>query len=133
MQRRTFLKLLSGATGATVALGGGSLPLLLTARRAGGQIVGESLTKFVDSLPIPSVIQPSTYIDTTPLFTVTMRQCQQKLHRDLPPTSLWGYNSLYPGPTFEARRGQPIAVQWLNDLPRKRKRSRGKLIENQWV
>jgi spore coat protein A, manganese oxidase len=119
MQRRTFLKLLSGATGATVALGGGSLPLLLTARRAGGQIVGESLTKFVDSLPIPSVIQPSTYVDTTPLFTVTMRQCQQKLHRDLPPTSLWGYNSLYPGPTFEARRGQPIAVQWLNDLPRK--------------
>src|SRR5205807_10171349 len=48
---------------------------------------------------------------------VTMRPFMQKLHRNLPPTSLWGYNSLYPGPTFDARLGQPIAVQWMNGLP----------------
>jgi FtsP/CotA-like multicopper oxidase with cupredoxin domain len=119
VQRRTFLKLMSGATGATVALGGGALSLLLTARRAGALSIGASLAKFVDPLPIPPMIQPTTYVGTTPLFTVTMRRLQQKLHRDLPPTSLWGYNSLYPGPTFAARRGQPIAVQWLNDLPTK--------------
>jgi spore coat protein A len=28
-----------------------------------------------------------------------------------------GYNGQYPGPTFEARRGHPIAVQWRNNLP----------------
>jgi hypothetical protein len=112
MERRTFLKLMSGATGATVAHGCGLLSLLLTARRAGGQSVGESLTKFVDPLPIPPVIRPATHVETTAFFTVMMGRFRQKLHRDLPPTDLWGYNRLYPGPTFEARRGHPIAVQW---------------------
>src|SRR4051794_40895256 len=117
MKRRTFLKLVSGATGVTVGLGGGALSLLLPARRAEGQGVGASLTKFVDSLPIPPVIQPTTSGGGTPLYTVTMQPFRHKPHRDLPPTSLWGYNSLYPGPTFEARRGQPIDVQWMNGLP----------------
>jgi spore coat protein A, manganese oxidase len=119
MQRRTFLKLMSGSAGVATVMGSGAMSLLLPARRAEGQSFGESLTKFVDSLPIPPVIRPSTYVDGKPLFKVTMRQFRQKLHRDLPPTRLWGYNSLYPGPTFEARQGTPIAVQWINDLPAK--------------
>lgn len=117
MERRTFLKLMSGAAGATVALGSGVLSLLLPAGRAEGQSFGESLTKFVDPLPIPPVIRPSAHVDGTPLFQVTMEEFRQKLHRDLPPTSLWGYNGLYPGPTFEARRGRRIAVKWMNNLP----------------
>src|SRR5262245_2509927 len=48
-----------------------------------------------------------------------MQQCKQKLHRDLPPTPLWGYNGSYPGPTFETKRGTPIAVHWVNNLPRR--------------
>jgi spore coat protein A, manganese oxidase len=117
MQRRTFLKLVSGATGVSVGFGGAGLSLLLPVRRAEGQGVGARLAKFVDPLPIPPVLQPTTSLNGTPLFTVTMRPFKQQLHRNLPPTRLWGYNSLYPGPTFEARRGQPIAVQWLNGLP----------------
>ena len=46
-----------------------------------------------------------------------MQVFRQKLHRDLPPPTLWGYNGQYPGPTVEARRGQPIAVRWMNNLP----------------
>jgi spore coat protein A len=46
-----------------------------------------------------------------------MRQSHQRLHRDLPQTTVWGYDGQYPGPTFDIRRGQPIAVRWLNDLP----------------
>ncbi|GCE07300.1 multicopper oxidase family protein [Dictyobacter aurantiacus] len=46
-----------------------------------------------------------------------MTQFQQKLHRDLPPTTVWGYNGTYPGPTFEARTNKPIWVQWINQLP----------------
>ena len=116
MKRRKFLKLLTGA-GATAALGGGAISLLLPPRGAEGKSFGKKLTKFVDPLPIPPVISASGHVDGTPLFKVTMRRLRQKLHRDLPPTRLWGYNHMYPGPTFEARRGKPIAVQWMNDLP----------------
>ncbi len=48
-----------------------------------------------------------------------MQVFTQKLHRDLPKTTLWGYNGKYPGPTFEARRGKPIDVLWQNNLPKK--------------
>lgn len=115
IERRTFLKL-GGAAGASLALGGGSLALLRT-RRAEGQSIGGGLAKFVDPLPIPSTISPSGTLSGVPFFRVTMRQFRQKLHRDLPATTLWGYNGLYPGPTFEARRGRPIAVLWQSDLP----------------
>src|SRR5262249_14111235 len=78
---------------------------------------GKKITKFVDPLPIPPVIWPNGHLDGDPLFKVPMRHFRQKLHRDLPPTRLWGYDGIYPGPTFEVRRGKPIAVQWSNDLP----------------
>ncbi|HEY0557033.1 MAG TPA: multicopper oxidase domain-containing protein, partial [Thermoanaerobaculia bacterium] len=71
-----------------------------------------ALTPFVDPLPIPPVLSPGAGT-----IDVHMRQFTQKLHRDLPPTKLWGYNGMYPGPTFEVRSGSPVSVQWLNDLP----------------
>jgi spore coat protein A, manganese oxidase len=76
-----------------------------------------SLEKFVDALPIPSVLKAKGEIDDIPYYEVTMKQVKQKLHRDLPPTTVWGYNGMYPGPTFEARRNQPIFVKWKNKLP----------------
>ncbi|WP_342429997.1 multicopper oxidase [Neobacillus sp. FSL H8-0543] len=76
-----------------------------------------SLAKFVDALPLPSVIKPVGFRNGIPYFEVSMLQVKQKLHRDLPPTTVWGYNGTYPGPTFEARRNQPILVKWMNKLP----------------
>ncbi|USK69886.1 multicopper oxidase family protein [Peribacillus asahii] len=76
-----------------------------------------SLQKFVDALPLPPILKPKDKSDDIPFFEVTMRQVKQKLHRDLPPTTVWGYNGMYPGPTFEVRRNQPILVQWKNELP----------------
>jgi len=46
-----------------------------------------------------------------------MRQVATKIHRDLPPTRMWGYNSIWPGPTFETRSGQGLLVDWVNELP----------------
>jgi spore coat protein A len=46
-----------------------------------------------------------------------MSQFRQKLHRDLPPTAVWGYNGTYPGPTFEVRTGNPVNVAWSSSLP----------------
>jgi spore coat protein A len=112
--RRTFLKLIGGAAGATVAVGGSGL--WLPERRTEASPI---LTPFVDPLPIPSVIAPSGTLNGQPLFNVTMTAFKQKLHTALPATPLWGYNGLYPGPTFETRRGNPINVKWMNDLPTK--------------
>jgi spore coat protein A len=32
---------------------------------------------------------------------------------------MWGYNGMWPGPTFEVRKGQPVSVKWINQLPKK--------------
>ena len=83
-----------------------------------------ALARFVDPLPIPagakpngmrpSPADPSTRI---PWFQITMKQFQAKVHRDVAPATFWGYNSSCPGPIIEARSGEPILVEWANDLP----------------
>ncbi|MDQ6595795.1 multicopper oxidase family protein [Bacillus salipaludis] len=76
-----------------------------------------SLKKFVDALPLPPILEPKDRCDDIPFYEVIMKQVKQKLHRDLPPTTVWGYNGMYPGPTFEVRRNEPILVKWKNKLP----------------
>jgi len=123
VKRRRLLKL-SGAIG----VGGTVLTALFpkSVRSAAGHhhhmpphanTAAQGLTKFVDALQRPSIISPSATLNGVPFYDVRMRPLEKKLHRDLPPTSLWGYNGQYPPPTFEARRGRPIAVKWENDLP----------------
>jgi spore coat protein A, manganese oxidase len=77
-----------------------------------------TLMKFVDPLPNPlaNPIAPSGTMNGSPLYQVSIGQFQQQLHRDLPATTLWGYNNLYPGPTFIVNSGQKIHVQWTNNL-----------------
>ena len=79
---------------------------------------------FVDRLPIPRVLKPVGVAPNphgtarvSPYYEVTMTQVSQKLHRDLAPTPVWTYEGTYPGPSFEVKRGQPIAVKWNNNLP----------------
>ena len=40
------------------------------------------------------------------VLQVRMREIHQKVHRDLPPTRMWGYNGTWPGPTIEVRTGK---------------------------
>src|SRR5437660_840423 len=58
-------------------------------------ISSPSLEPYVDAMPIP----PSIYLRPNTTTDVYINEFHQKLHRDLPPTRLWGYNSTYPGPT----------------------------------
>jgi len=83
-----------------------------------------SLAKFVDPLPIPRVATPSgkrSHPDDPahkiPLYHFSMREIHSKIHRDVPPTLFWGYSNSSPGPTIEARSGEPLLVEWSNDLP----------------
>ena len=80
-----------------------------------GLVDPATLTPFVDALPVPPVLHAER---GKPLH-VRMAASEQKLHRDLPPTTLWTYGGTYPGPTIEARSGQPIEVTWENALPTK--------------
>lgn len=72
------------------------------------------LARFVDPLPTPPVIHTGEHGEK---LRIEAKVCRQKAHRDLPPTSLWGYNGVWPGPTIEARRGRQVSVEWVNRLP----------------
>lgn len=77
-----------------------------------------TLTKYVDVLPNPlnNLLSPTGTLDGKPLFDVSISQFQQQLHRDLPPTTLWGYNQSFPGPTFAVDRDEEIKIRWTNNL-----------------
>ncbi len=84
-----------------------------------------SLAHFVDSLPIPEVARPVEYradpmkpAERIPYYRMPMSEVLLKLHRDLPPTRLWGYGATSPGPTIEAHSGRPLMVEWVNALPK---------------
>ena len=77
-----------------------------------------ALTKYLDALPNPldHTIAPTGTLDDAPLYEVSVTQFQQKLHSQLPATTLWGYNGMYPGPTFDVDRDELIKVRWTNNL-----------------
>ncbi|MGC1964472.1 MAG: multicopper oxidase domain-containing protein, partial [Candidatus Sulfotelmatobacter sp.] len=72
------------------------------------------LPSYVTPLSIPPVIRPQS--GAIPIQIVPFLH---KAHRDLPPATIWGYNGMWPGPTFEVRKGQPLSVKWSNQLPTK--------------
>jgi len=94
--------------------------MLLVAKLASAHALLDAgtLTKYLDPLPNPlgNVISPSDMLDGVPLYDLGISQFQQQLHSQLAPTTLWGYNGMYPGPTFDVQRGQPIKVRWTNNL-----------------
>jgi spore coat protein A, manganese oxidase len=86
----------------------------------------DSLSPFVDPLPIPPIAKPAglrpdpfNQSNKIPYYRVSIQEIQAKVHRDLPATRLWSYGGSVPGPTFETRSDAGILVEWANDLPRK--------------
>jgi len=96
------------------------------------------ITKYVNQLVIPPVYIPKIVINPTNdeiisfNYTIYMSQFEQQiLPNSFPKTTVWGYGGTVldkltgiknckfryaPGPTFEAIRGIPINVQWINNL-----------------
>jgi spore coat protein A len=75
------------------------------------------LEPFVDALPIPALATPTSgTVGGVATYDIEIVEVQQQLHRDLPPTTVWGYDGTYPGPTILASTGNPITVNWINDL-----------------
>jgi spore coat protein A, manganese oxidase len=85
----------------------------------------DSLAPFVDPLPIPKVIQPVRTVSLSdkasstalPYYRLAMQEFEQRVHRDVKPVRVWGFNGSSPGPTFETRKGSGVMVEWVNQLP----------------
>src|ERR1700760_464750 len=121
--RRHFLKQMGWMTAATAAQGAHVMHPATTQEQL---LDTRALAHFIDPLPIPAGAKPSgvrtSPVDPAskiPYYRIAMRQFQAKAHRDMPPTTFWGYNASSPGPTIEVRRGEPIMVEWVNELPHK--------------
>jgi spore coat protein A len=120
LTRREFL-----ARGGMFA-GAWCAPHFLRLRNASSNALlrASSLEKFVDPLPIPPVAKPAgmhtspvSSQSKLPYYRMPMQEMEAKLHRDLPPTRLWGVAGTFPGATLEMRTGQAVLVDWANELP----------------
>lgn len=115
VSRRTFLQSSFAA------------PFLLHQAEAAPALLNpDRLAKFVNPLPLPPIARPvgekpSPFRaqQSVPFYRLVMRQIEQRIHRDLPPTRFWGFDATSPGPTIEVRRHQPVIVEWANQLPSK--------------
>ena len=125
LSRREFLRT-SGAV--TVALAGSryapELPQTRNEPHTDPMLDLDSLAQFVDPLPIPSVLQPAEHRPSPanpriqiPFYRLVMQQIQHQLHRDLKPVKHWSFGQNFPNPTFETRSGEPLLVEWVNQLP----------------
>ncbi|MDR3747174.1 MAG: multicopper oxidase [Acidobacteriota bacterium] len=82
------------------------------------------LEKWVDPLPVPAVAQaqgkrpsPADQRLMVPYYRMSMRQTDIKVHRDMKPTRWWACASSVPGATIDARSGEPLLIEWANELP----------------
>ncbi len=77
------------------------------------------LEPYVDELPTLRTAVPTSTLGATS-YRLVIRQTKQRLHRDLPETTVWGIDdgtgTSFPGPMIEARTGEEIDIAWVNDL-----------------
>ncbi|WP_236634705.1 multicopper oxidase family protein [Alteribacter lacisalsi] len=75
------------------------------------------MRKFADPLPVLPVKKPWFKEDGKTYYHLTMNQFKQRLHSDLPDTTVWGYDGMYPGPTVKVHTNEQVYVKWNNCLP----------------
>src|ERR1700733_15329443 len=115
--RRDFLKLCAASLPALVFANG------LDADESKGPAVAQpvyrtpgSLERYLVPLPIPKRLMPQGTRKDLVQYRVRLLEFRRQMHSQLPPTTLWGYEGEYPGPTIEALQGRPIEIQWENHL-----------------
>lgn len=126
--------------------GGGVAALVgLRPRRATAQTVGVGLaalndpilegpfsprtTPWLEAMPVPPVLgetpltpnasrhQYYSRFPTQKTRQITAREAPHSFHPNLPASPIWGYNGAFPGPTIDARYGQPLFLRIANALP----------------
>ncbi|MFF3732489.1 O-aminophenol oxidase PhsA [Streptomyces sp. NPDC002476] len=82
----------------------------VSAARVGG------LVPYADPLPVPPVLRPRSD-DPLHETEIAVSPTWVRMHSQLPPTLMWGYDGMVPGPTIEVRRGERIRIAWTNRVP----------------
>ena len=129
ISRRSFLRrssFLAASLPVSKLTGTFTQKALAQTRPTAASLDPNTLARYVDPLPLrPRIRSAELHPDPTnpgqklPLYRVRIEELHAKLHRDLPPTRLWGFNGASPGPLFETRSGQGLLVEWQNRLPEK--------------
>ena len=119
LNRRTFLKLSAAATSLA------SVPRLLFAQAEESYhprtplppVFSPKIDRYIDPLPILPTLNPVKKKSGSTHYRVRLLEFESRLHSQLPPTRLWGYEGRYPGPTIEAQTDESVSVRWENRLP----------------
>ncbi|MBI3475232.1 MAG: choice-of-anchor D domain-containing protein [Acidobacteria bacterium] len=101
-----------------------------------GVVLGGGIRKFVDTLPglnspnnlgqqIPVAVPDKATFPGSDYYEIGLVQYTERLHSDLPPTTLRGYvqlnggnpNPQYLGPLIVAQRDVPVRIKFVNQLP----------------
>jgi spore coat protein A len=108
---------------ALLGLAGGIGVAALTGCASDGPGTGQLLTSnralpepFHTPLPIPPVAKSIRRDDTTDYYVVTQRAADVEILPGVR-TTIWGYDGIFPGPTFVGRSGRAMVVTVRNELP----------------
>jgi FtsP/CotA-like multicopper oxidase with cupredoxin domain len=112
LTRRQFMHATAAATAACAAV-----PVCSGEDKQRTAAPTPPLTPFKDRLPLPPVLRPQP--SQTGLSTLRVRMCPARvaLHSELPPSDVWTYEGVLPGPTIEVQRAQKVLVEWVNQIP----------------
>ena len=106
-------------------------------------VVSPPTSAFVQALPIPPIKTSVASLNPAPtkeaniaggeaprakhqkwtqflpqvLYDVHTKPGVHQFHPELPPTPIWGYDGIVPGPTFITQANVPVLVRFHNDLP----------------
>lgn len=113
LTRREFLAAGLAATGGLLV---NRLAAQVTQTVPSGRLNVHQLQPFIEVLPTPGIARPQGLRagpagTRLPHYRLAMREFVAKVHRDLPPTRMWGYEGISPGPTIEASVGEPLEVE----------------------
>src|SRR2546427_6225355 len=86
-------------------------------------------TPFTRALPVPPVKQagssftpqhctlpPVSGLSNPKFYTVSLRQVTAEIIPGFPQTVVWGYDGMYPGPTFRVNHNVPAIVRFTNNI-----------------
>ena len=78
-----------------------------------------TIPKFVDKLQKPNIARPrnNSSFPNADYYELQMKEAKHRFHKYFPPSKVWGYDGLCPGPTIEATKDKTTCVKYNNRLP----------------
>ncbi|MFF7752769.1 multicopper oxidase family protein [Streptomyces sp. NPDC007971] len=117
LSRRQTLGITAGITAGLAIPAGAAAYARWSPERTGTELVSRlRLPKpFIVPLPVPPRARPVHRPDGTDFYDITQREAEVEI---IPGTRtrIWGYDGIFPGPTFVARSGRTTRVRVLNKL-----------------